>query len=67
MIAAMLGLSGVMQAGSAVFEIVRWAGVCYLVFMGFSIIREAGAVPLQDGGDAPSEAAVRVVRRVARP
>jgi threonine/homoserine/homoserine lactone efflux protein len=27
MLAAMLGLSGIMQAGSAVFEAVRWAGV----------------------------------------
>jgi hypothetical protein len=42
MLAAMLGLSGIMQAGSAVFEVVRWAGVAYLVFMGFSMIREAG-------------------------
>src|SRR5215211_1627342 len=27
MLAAMLGLSGIMQAGSVVFEVVRWAGV----------------------------------------
>jgi threonine/homoserine/homoserine lactone efflux protein len=43
MLAAMLGLSRIMQAGSAVFETVRWAGVGYLVFMGFSMIRDAGA------------------------
>lgn len=49
MLAAMLGLSGIMQAGSAVFEVVRWAGVCYLVFMGFSMIRDAGALALDDG------------------
>jgi len=41
MLAAMLGLSGIMQAGSVVFEVVRWAGVAYLVFMGVSMIREA--------------------------
>src|SRR5215213_6167804 len=40
-LAAMLGLSGIMQAGSVVFEVVRWAGVAYLVFMGVSMIREA--------------------------
>src|ERR671919_974738 len=45
-LAAMLGLSGIMQAGSAVFEVVRWAGVAYLVFLGFSMIRVSGAVPL---------------------
>ncbi len=53
MLAAMLGLSGIMQAGSAVFEVVRWAGVAYLVFMGVSMIRDAGALPLDDG-DAPN-------------
>ena len=48
MLAAMLGLSGIMQAGSVAFEVVRWAGVAYLVFMGASMIREAGALPLDD-------------------
>ena len=62
MLAAMLGLSGIMQAGSAVFEVVRWAGVAYLVFMGLSMIREAGALPL-DGGDAPGGSAPAIVRR----
>jgi threonine/homoserine/homoserine lactone efflux protein len=41
MLAAMLGLSAVMQAGSVAFEVVRWAGVAYLVFMGASMIRDA--------------------------
>ena len=47
-LAAMLGLSAIMQAGSVVFEVVRYAGVIYLVFMGFSMIRDAGALPLDD-------------------
>jgi threonine/homoserine/homoserine lactone efflux protein len=62
MLAAMLGLSGIMQAGSVVFEVVRWAGVAYLVFMGFSMIREAGALPLEDG-NAPVDSAGLIVRR----
>jgi threonine/homoserine/homoserine lactone efflux protein len=49
MLAAMLGLSAIMQAGSVVFEVVRYAGVIYLVLMGFSMIRDAGALPLDDG------------------
>jgi threonine/homoserine/homoserine lactone efflux protein len=49
MLAAMLGLSAIMQAGSVVFEVVRYVGVIYLVFMGFSMIRDAGALPLDDG------------------
>jgi threonine/homoserine/homoserine lactone efflux protein len=48
MLAAMLGLSGIMQAGSAVFEVVRWVGVAYLVFVGISMIRDAGKISLDD-------------------
>ncbi|QIN78876.1 LysE family translocator [Rubrobacter marinus] len=62
MLAAILGLSGIMQAGSVAFEAVRWAGVAYLVFMGLSMIREAGTVPL-DAGEAPIERMDAVVRR----
>lgn len=63
MFAAMLGLSGVMQAGAAVFEVVRWIGVAYLVFMGISMVR-SGAV-LQLGDDQPDRdlGSVAVVRR----
>jgi threonine/homoserine/homoserine lactone efflux protein len=50
-LAAMLGLSAIMQAGSVVFETVRWAGVAYLVFMGVSMVREGGALQLDDEDD----------------
>ena len=53
MLAAMLGLSGIMQAGSAVFEAVRWAGVAYLVFVGISMIRDAGKLSLDDVNAGP--------------
>ena len=62
MLAAVLGLSAVMQAGSVAVEVVRWAGVAYLVFMGASMIREAGTRPL-GGEDAPVEPMGCVVRR----
>lgn len=62
MLAAMLGLSGIMQAGSIVFEAVRWAGVAYLVFMGFSMIRDAGTLPLDDR-DVPVDSAGSIVWR----
>jgi threonine/homoserine/homoserine lactone efflux protein len=61
-LAAMLGLSAVMQAGSVVFEAVRWAGVVYLVFVGVSTVRNAGALTLGDG-DASLDTANLVVRR----
>jgi threonine/homoserine/homoserine lactone efflux protein len=63
MLEAMLGLSGIMQAGSLVFEAIRWAGVAYLVFMGVSMIREAGVVPLDHAGDALVDSAGLIVRR----
>jgi threonine/homoserine/homoserine lactone efflux protein len=62
MLAAMLGLSAIMQAGSVVFEVVRYAGVVYLVFMGFSMIRNAGALPLDDQ-NASNDPMGPVVRR----
>ena len=63
MLAAMLGLSGIMQAGSAVFEVVRWAGVAYLVFMGISMIREAGELSLDDVDAVGTDPMGPVVRR----
>src|ERR687889_2033095 len=54
MLAAMLGLSGIMQAGSVVFAAVRWARVAYPIFMGVAMIREAGSLPL-DHQDAPDD------------
>lgn len=62
MLAVMLGLSGIMQAGSVVFEVVRYAGVAYLVFMGASMIRNAGALPL-DEQNASIDRMGLVVRR----
>jgi len=53
MLAAMVGLSGIMQAGSVVFEAVRWAGVAYLIFMGISMIRDAGKLSLDDVNAGP--------------
>jgi threonine/homoserine/homoserine lactone efflux protein len=58
----MLGLSAIMQAGSVVFEAVRWAGVAYLVFMGVSMIREGGTLQLDDQDDQHGSMGL-VVRR----
>jgi len=37
--AAMLGLSGAMQIGAAVFEVIRWIGVAYLIVIGVMMVR----------------------------
>ena len=62
LLAAMLGLSGVMQVGAAAFQVVRWAGVAYLVFMGVSMIRSGGALQA-DGDERPVESMSVIVRR----
>ena len=62
MLAAMLGLSRIMQARSAVFEVVTYAGVVYLIFMGVTMIRDAGALPL-DNRKASIDPVVLLVRR----
>ncbi len=62
-LAAMLGLSGVMQAGAVAFEAVRWAGVAYLIFMGVSMIRDGGALRLENERDAGIEPTGQIVRR----
>jgi threonine/homoserine/homoserine lactone efflux protein len=61
-LAAMLGLSGIMQAGAVAFEVVRWVGVAYLIFMGVSMIRAGGTLDLDDRS-APVTAMGMVVRR----
>jgi threonine/homoserine/homoserine lactone efflux protein len=62
LLAAMLGLSGVMQAGAVAFEVVRWAGVVYLVYMGLTMI-VAGAALRLDDGEPPAMSMSLVVRR----
>ncbi len=60
--AAMLGLSGIMQTGATVFEVVRWAGVAYLVYIGLSMFRAGGALRM-DSEAARSASLAAVVRR----
>jgi threonine/homoserine/homoserine lactone efflux protein len=62
-LAAMLGLSGLMQAGAVAFEAVRWLGVAYLGFMGLSMLRDRGALRVTRRPDGPGEPASVVVRR----
>jgi threonine/homoserine/homoserine lactone efflux protein len=64
MVAAMLGLSGVMQAGASAFEVVRWVGVAYLAYMGISMIRNGGALQLDDeDSNEPSDTSLTIIRR----
>ncbi len=63
LLAAMLGLSGIMQIGAGVFEVVRYAGVAYLVFMGITMIRDGGGLPVEGEAAPARSSAGLVVRR----
>lgn len=63
LLAASVGLSGVMQAGAEVFEVVRWVGVVYLAYLGFGMIRSAGGVAEMADGASESVSAVSTIRR----
>jgi len=51
LLAAMLGLSGVMQAGAVAFEVLRYAGVAYLIYMGASMLRDGGPLQFDEAPD----------------
>ena len=46
MTVALTGLATFMKAHPVVFEVIRWMGVCYLIWMGLSLLRSKGKVQL---------------------
>lgn len=62
MAAAMLGLSGIMQIGATVFEVIKYVGVAYLMFMGASILRYRSDLFVSDS-DEPRGSTFFVIRR----
>jgi threonine/homoserine/homoserine lactone efflux protein len=62
LVAALLGLSGVLQFGATLFELIRWLGVAYLLLLGVSMIRDRGDM-LIGGGAAPTRSTRLVLQR----
>jgi threonine/homoserine/homoserine lactone efflux protein len=62
-VAAMLGLSAIMQTGAIAFEMVRWVGVAYLIFMGVSMLRDGGTLQLHRDQRDSMDRMGQVVRR----
>jgi RhtB (resistance to homoserine/threonine) family protein len=51
---AALGLGAVIVASRPLFETIRWAGIAYLCWLGFHILRSARRGPQTGAADAPS-------------
>ena len=58
MLAAITGLAAVLHASGVAFEIIKYAGVAYLLWMAWSTWRDTGALSVQSGDEASSRRAV---------
>lgn len=52
--AAMMGLAALLHASALAFEIVKYAGVAYLLWMAWQTLREHGALKVQETADRRS-------------
>lgn len=59
MLAAILGLSALLNASAAAFQILKYAGVAYLVYLAWSALRERGALSVE--GNTGARSALQVV------
>lgn len=53
------GLGAMVAASPVAFEVIRWLGVGYLVWLAVKVIRHAGEMPAQTGGAGAVETALR--------
>ena len=52
LIAALTGLAALLHASALAFEIVKYAGVAYLLYMAWQTMREHGALKIEETSDA---------------
>lgn len=60
LIAALTGLAALLHASALLFEIVKYAGVAYLLYMAWQSLREHGALKIDDKADPRSARQVLV-------
>jgi threonine/homoserine/homoserine lactone efflux protein len=54
LVAALTGLAALLHASALAFEIVKYAGVAYLLYMAWQSLREGGALKVEAGADQRS-------------
>jgi len=54
LVAALTGLAALLHASALAFEVVKYAGVAYLIYMAWQSLRERGALKIEAGADARS-------------
>ena len=60
-LASVAGLAAVLHASALAFEVLRYVGVAYLLFIAWSLLKNSGALDL--GPEQPAEQAARIVRK----
>lgn len=60
LIAALTGLAALLHTSALLFEMVKYAGVAYLLFMAWQVLKERGAMKIEAGTDHRSVAQVMV-------
>ena len=58
MIAAITGLAAILHTSALAFEIIKYAGVAYLLYMAWSTLRETGTLSVETNQEAKSAANV---------
>ncbi|MEJ2156873.1 MAG: LysE family translocator [Desulfobacteraceae bacterium] len=63
LLAAIFGLSAIMHMGSLAFQVIRWTGAIYLLYLAWSMWRESGVLKF-DAGDTKKSCRQIAVRGV---
>jgi threonine/homoserine/homoserine lactone efflux protein len=61
MFAAITGLAALLHTSALAFEVLKYLGVAYLLYMAWMTLKEGGALDV-NGSDAASRSALRIIR-----
>lgn len=61
--ASVAGLAALLHASALAFEVLRYIGVAYLLYVAWSLVREGGTMAVPEAGPAGRVTAFRIVRK----